>query len=116
MKIIGVGLSLLALCGCAVLERSMAGKIGCPHEEIQILDKSPGWGVASTTLTGECRGQKFVCTVNPRGDFEDMSCAPIVSRSRSKYSEEGSELSSPRAKNFDGFVEELNEKAEAIAE
>ena len=79
-------ISLLAsfLAACATTERTMAGKIGCPDDEINIFDKNPGWGITPTTWRASCRGENFVCSLAPgRNDLNDMSCSPEVGQASS---------------------------------
>lgn len=107
MRIILVA-SFIYLSGCSTLERSMAGKIGCPHGEINILSGDSGWGVVASTLTAECRGRKFICSIGPDHNFDEMSCSPIVS----KNFDGGRNLRAARSENFEEFVENLNQKAQ----
>jgi len=112
MKIVGKVLgglflvAMISLCSCSSVPRAMSGKIGCPHDEIQILETNSGLGVVNTTWTAQCRGQKFVCSLRPGAedinDLDDMNCSAIRSRHASKG----------KSQNFDEFVEGLNKKSQ----
>ena len=85
MRSLLISLSLTTLlCSCSTpdyrVTGTMAGKIGCPANEIAASNELyGGLGVSPTTWRATCRGQKFVCSVAPGShDLNEMSCAPEI--------------------------------------
>ena len=106
-------LSTTFLFGCSTVERSMSGKIGCPYEEIHILETNAGWGFVGTTWTAQCRNQVYICSLRSGAksinDIDDMNCARTYSQRRTSLAED---LGQARSESFDEFIDELNEKVE----
>jgi hypothetical protein len=50
----------LILTSCTSFETKTSGQIGCPVEEIKILESSRA--ASSATWTAQCRGKTFYCT------------------------------------------------------
>ena len=94
---------------CSTLPRTMSGKVGCPQDEIEILDTNPGMGVVSTTWVVSCRGRKYSCSLGPdaksTNDLNEMDCMAM-----DEVAPADEELN-PSSKRFDGFIEGLNKKA-----
>ncbi len=70
-----VGMLVLALggvVGCANLTSVTSGQIGCPPEEIQILEEDSGWN--TKTWVAECRGKRFHCTEVSAGNSAQFDC------------------------------------------
>jgi len=69
----------------------MSGKIGCPHDEIEIIDSSPGFGLVSSTWTARCRGKSFSCSLGPdsekEGGTDDMSCSEMSQKNGPAFEE-----------------------------
>lgn len=68
-------ISMLMVPGCASTLASMAsGQIGCPENEIEVLDHSPG--LVSTTWVVACRGQRYYCSSVSGAYSIQASCSP----------------------------------------
>lgn len=121
MKVFGFVFSIFSLIGCSslTLSRTMAGKIGCQPEEIEVLESNPGLGIVHSTWTAQCNNnQKFVCSLRPGArsvdDMDSMSCRRISRSNRRAVL--SSESRNVRGQNFEAFVEGLNKKIDASAE
>lgn len=101
--------SCLFISACSTVPRAMSGKIGCPHDEIKVLDTQPGMGLVSTTWVASCRGRKYSCSLasgaSSSNDINDMDCMAI-----NELAPADEELN-PSSKEFNGFIEDLNKKA-----
>ena len=114
MKKVIFVLGLLLMCGCSTLERTMSGKIGCPEDEIQILDESFGFGVVNTTWNVQCHEQRFVCSLRPGSkdvnDIDNMNCARVTYRKLRSMTSEN--LGDARGgQSFEKFVDDLDKNA-----
>ncbi|MCC6138811.1 MAG: hypothetical protein IT287_09270 [Bdellovibrionaceae bacterium] len=51
----------LIVTSCATVQENLAGKMGCPPEEITVLEDR-NLNLSTRQFTTECRGQRFICT------------------------------------------------------
>lgn len=59
--------------GCAHnIKQATAGQIGCPSEEIEIVERSPGWNTG--TWVAECRGRLYHCSSVSAGESVQVAC------------------------------------------
>jgi hypothetical protein len=70
-RVLFVLAALCSLAGCATLEQTTSGQIGCPQDEIVILEDKQGW--ATRSWTAECRGKRYYCSA-VGGESVDVSC------------------------------------------
>jgi hypothetical protein len=69
--------ALVCVFGCANLTSISSGQIGCPPEEIRIMEEESGW--VSRTWVAECRGRRFYCAEVSAGDSAQFDCAEETS-------------------------------------
>jgi hypothetical protein len=64
--------------GCANLSNITSGQIGCPPEEIIIVEEASGW--QGSNWLAECRGKRFYCTGVSAGNATQYNCTEEVSQ------------------------------------
>jgi hypothetical protein len=108
-------LSIVSIClvlsACATPQRQIAGKIGCPPDEVRIVEADSMLGLTDPVLRVQCYDQEFICSGRAGASIlDEMSCAKAVRHAgpaaRAAYLTH-EDLQQER--NFEEFLEELSE-------
>jgi len=70
-----VATASLSACGAGALKDATSGQIGCPSQEITIVDQQTGWSTA--TWTARCHDQMYYCSSTMTGgNGSQIACHP----------------------------------------